>query len=253
MYCVYCGEKNPADYRFCHYCGNKRHEELAADPARHQRMGGSEVDEAIKQVRRLFLSAAVEYGKKGVDTPFELIDVSAHADKFDAIGRATKQQIEELVSPNKFPEADRRVYNDDSMVFLTYLGMLSILADAIPSTMLKQGAFSLKALVFYASRSDKVLGEQNWKAADEIAVLYLEEARETKAAFYLVDPLVKAAWARLKLGDRRTCREYLDEFDRIVGNALRETPEYPMVDDPDLLRQWVARSQMQAASLRKML
>ena len=55
------------------------------------------------------------------------------------------------------------------------------------------------------------------------------------------------------LGDRKTARQYLDEFDRIVRTAGQETAAYQYPDNKGLYKGWIETCQKEASELRAKL
>lgn len=255
MFCTYCGAQNLDDYNFCYKCGKPRR--AVGQAVSHETSSQNTPDQSIDVafVRGLFLSAAREYEnnkseyRKKEISPFQLLDLDAHMDKIVLLRNVSKQQVDELVFPNRFSEAEKQLCCD-GMVYLTYLDMLRICAGTIESTTLLQGAFWGDTLVRYNSQLKSLAENKEWRDYNTLTTQYLEEARETKAAICLIRALVKAAHAKLMLGDRPTCRAYLDEFDRTVGAALRETPAYPFPGNPKLFNEWVKACQEEANRLK---
>jgi hypothetical protein len=98
-------------------------------------------------------------------------------------------------------------------------------AADVPS--LVQGAFWAKNFTIYSpDYLDQLVQDKDWQAYDKICSQYVDDARHTKSATCLVIPLFRAALAKKMLRDRAACRQYLDEFDRIIGQAYRESPAY---------------------------
>lgn len=249
MFCTYCGAQNPDDYRFCGSCGKQRpslgQTASPLNPPTQPQLHGL--------IRRLFLAASQESEKKNVNNPFTLLDDNV-LEKISSVGsnEFSKTQIDELVWPHTFPEADKQLC-EDGMVYVTYLQMLSAFADMIGSIALMQGAFWGKTLVLYNSQLKSLADDRKWRDYDEFTTQYLGEARETRAAMCIIRPLVKSAHAKIMLGDRKTARQYLDEFDRIVRTAGQETAAYQYPDNKGLYKGWIEACQKEASELRTKL
>ena len=241
MYCTACGTQNPDDYRFCFQCGQPR--PLLSQP---------ESSDSTASLRRILLSVADEYVEKDLDSPVDLLkrELEGQWNQLDILGKASKDQLDCLVLPNRWSESDRRLMEDKAMVYTIYLNLLRNIARALKSPALIQAALEAKTLVVYNSHLSSLADEKQWDDYDALTSQYLEEARETNAPLFLVRPLVKAAYARLMLNDRRTARAYLDEFDKLAQRAVRERPEYTSMDDKTI-RQWVAFHQDEAKNLRR--
>jgi hypothetical protein len=201
----------------------------------------------VSYARQLFLSAADKHEKEG-GNPFELIDLQSNLSKLGFLKNATEAQIKQLLLANNFSEEEKSLLENDVTIYITYLDMFRMFADVIDSPKLLQASFETKTLIYYNSQLKGLADEKKWRDYDALTSQYLEEARETKVAFFLIRPLVKAAHAKIMLNDRRTCREYLDEFKVIVDTALRERPEYTSLSNEDI-RQWVQVHQNEAAQI----
>ena len=239
MFCSYCGTKNPDDFRFCSSCGK-------ANPAKGG-VSSSSSSDAI-YIRKAFISAATEFyqggSAKGAKTPFDLLDPN-WTDRGEFLTNPTTQEVNELVKLGAFDNHDKDFLTKNPVVFVNYLYMIS----SINSVKIKQGVLFTQELILYGSNLEAFAEEKNWKSYDNLTSDYLNDAREVDEPFYLLSPLVKSAYAKLMMNDRRTAREYLDEFYRIVDNASRKEPAY-FGGDNETFKLWIYGCRKKADQLR---
>lgn len=253
MYCTYCGTQNPDDYRFCSSCGKPRASSNRATQENSSPSNSSSHAIDTGYIRKLLLSLAIKIQKGEIDQPFKAMspdDIS----KISALVLITKEQVDELVKANQFPPQELRLCQDNPLIYIDYLGLLMFVATPIKARILIQGAFWFKSTLLYYSQLENLVNKKDWQSYDDMTADYLDDARTTESNICLMRALVKAAHAKLMRGDRRTCREYLSEFDRILPTMLQEIPDYPFFEDePTLLGNLIRSCQLEAIDLRAKL
>lgn len=238
MFCSYCGAKNPDDFRFCSSCGKP-----------NSATGASSSSSDATYIRKAFISAANAFfqggSKKGAKSPFDLLDPN-WTDKGAFIKDPTAQQVHELVLVSHFDDHDKDFLSDNPEILVNYLYMIG----SLNSLKIQQGVLFTQNFILYMSNLDACAKEKNWKAYDELTSDYLNDARQVDEPFYLLRPLVKAAYAKLMLNDRRTAREYLNEFYSIVDKASQKKPAYFGDSDDETFKMWVYGCRKEADQLR---
>ncbi|MEM4721584.1 MAG: zinc ribbon domain-containing protein [Candidatus Methanomethylicaceae archaeon] len=241
MYCTYCGAKNPDDFRFCRSCGK---------PNPVQGVSPSSSSSDVTYIRKAFISAAYAFlkggSRKGAQTPFDLLEPN-WTDRAGFLKNPTTQEVHQLVLLWHFDEQDKEFLSNNPEVLVNYLYMVG----SLNSPLIQQGALLAQALLLYNSSLKGFAEERDWKAYDESATQYLNDAREVGEPFYLLEPLVKVAYGKLMLNDRPTAREYLDEFYRIVDRASQRKPAYFGDLDDAAFNMWVYGCRKQADELRR--
>lgn len=238
MFCTYCGAKNIDDFRFCGSCGKP-------NPAKAASPSGSD---AI-YIRKAFITAAANFfqggSAKGANSPFDLLDPDwVNRGKF--LNDPTTQEVNQLVLIHHFDEHDQQFLSDSPEIFVNYLYMVG----SLNSNKIQQGVLFAQNFILYMSNLDAYAKEKNWKTYDTLTGDYLADARQVNEPFYLLRPLVKAAYAKLMLNDRRTAREYLNEFYGIVDKASQKKPAYFGDSDDETFRLWVYGCRKEADQLR---
>jgi hypothetical protein len=228
MYCNYCGTQNPDDFRFCQKCGKPRVGSTPAAPAAAPASTGD-----VVFVRSICLNAAAEFEKnpEQVGNPLRLLDFDRNKSRFSFLLTITDAQVDELVKLDLFTAAEKTIIDREPYAVITYLRMLWDLAEAYQCQKLIQGIFLTKSFVMYQSNLDHIVQDKDWKALDALTSEYVEEGRKANYTLLLTRALVKAAHAKLMLGDRYACRQLLDEFYRIADAAQRERPLYTYLSD----------------------
>lgn len=155
MFCMSCGAQLPDDARFCFKCGRTTTQtEQPNASSQYAPSSSPTMDDIVSKLRRLFLSVADEFEKRGGDNPFKLMSDSTLEgiyDKVDLWKNLTAEQISALVMPDRFNQTDKQFMENKPMVFITYLDMLRHFAQGIESPSLLQGAFEIKSLLFYGN------------------------------------------------------------------------------------------------------
>lgn len=238
MFCSYCGAKNPDDFRFCSSCGKP-----------NSAKGASSSSSDATYIRKAFISAATDFfqggSAKGAKSPFDLLEKN-WTDRGKFLTDPTTQQVNELVLIHHFDEHDKNFISDNPEIFVNYLYMVG----SLNSLKIQQGVLLTQNFILYMSNLDAFAKEKNWKAYDKLTNDYLEDARQVNEPFYLIRPLVKAANAKLMINDRRTAREYLNEFYRIIDDASKKKPAYFGDYDNEIFNMWVYGCRKEADQLR---
>jgi hypothetical protein len=199
---------------------------------------------SLAAMRASLVRAADEYTKRDdLESPAALIDYNAL--KTDL----SQDDVEGLVWPNNFTEREQKIMKDVD-VLLTYINLLDIFSDVIKSSALKLGVFWLSAAILYRSTLDDMVERKAWGDFDDATTAYLGEARETGSSLALLEPLVKSAFAKLMLNDRRAARNLLDEFFQHVDLARGERPAFDFPKG-ELRVKWIKSQRDTATELKK--
>ncbi len=248
-YCTFCGAQNPDGFRFCNSCGKPNAAvSQVSSPASHV---------SIPRVRKALIDAIIEFSQRGramgVKSPFDIFLSNPDSENLLAyLENPTTEQVNDLVWVYNFTEEEKQFLIDNPEIYLNYLVVLGALAKAYKSIKLREGVLLAEATLRYPRILEGLAEEKDWRAYDEVATDYLSQAREVNEPFYLLQPLVKAAYAKLMLNDRRAAREYLNEFYRIVDTALRKKPAYWNLDE-NTYQMWIRGCKEEANGLRSKL
>jgi hypothetical protein len=278
MYCTDCGAKNPDDFRFCASCGKPRAgvtapapvtpEQPVVDDAKAEFMASvraalapKEASHVARGLKRFYLEGAASYVRRGrTGTPFQ---DGLNSDDF--IGTLLRHEFTtlDIAHLTAIAGVDRELVDVDrpddegTDVWLTYLQMLRLLADQLNEVKpgqgqaLVEGAFEARELVYYNSQLEAYVEEKDWAGLDELTEQYVEEAEGTNA-LHKMRAAVKAAYAKMMLGDRSAARRHLEEVPGLVVEARAGKHKYTGMD-AELMSAWIQAHESDSARMLSML
>ena len=258
VFCTECGSKNPEDFRFCASCGQPRAVPggVPIPAVTGAASAGGEVSALARELKDVYLNAATVYVRRGsTGTPFSGLEDS---------GLITRALTQELTPPDlahltRLDWDDPRINDlgaraDESIdIWFTYLQMLRFLGEALndKDAGLGQGlveaAFEARAMLYFGSTLDAFVEKKEWAEYDDITEQYVEEA-EGAGPFQEMRAAVRAAHAKLMVGDRRAAKAHAERVPSLAA-AARAGKYYYTVMSPDLAREWIVKWESDARQL----